>query len=92
MMRLANRRDANEKEIIAALRAHGAYAHHSAIFDLMVAYKGIWYVCEVKDGSKPPSKQKLTEKEEKDIIEIDNRGKVHLVASIEDALEMIGVI
>lgn len=46
-------RDANEKEIVAALRDRGALVVRlSQPCDLLVGYRGVWSLAEVKDGPK----------------------------------------
>jgi hypothetical protein len=72
-MRRAARRDDNEKEIVAAMRAEGAYVkviNDEGLFDLLVGYVGqsgteYTLLLEVKDGSKPPSARRLTPAEQK---------------------------
>ena len=64
-MRTAAKVDANQPEIVAALRLAGAtVAITSAVGkgfpDLVVGYEGVNYLLEVKDGKKNPSKQRLT--------------------------------
>ena len=61
----ASRTDANQKRIVAALRKAGASVYvgsaiKSGFPDLIVGYAGRTFLCEVKDGSKPPSARKLT--------------------------------
>lgn len=62
--------DANQKDIVAALRKAGAKVYVSSSFgrgfpDLIVGYQGQWVLLEIKDGAKPPSAQKLTKDQEK---------------------------
>ena len=68
-MRRAAKADANQPEIVAALRKRGATVQHThaipGALDLIVGYKGIDVRVEIKDGSKPPSAQKLTAAEQK---------------------------
>ena len=72
-MRRAARRDANEKEVIAALREAGAFVkavNDEGLFDLIVGYIGPSgrehaLFLEVKDGAKPPSARALTPAEAK---------------------------
>lgn len=48
-MRRAAKRDTAEPEIVAALRAVGAFVYlHDRPVDLSVRYRGIWYWLEVK--------------------------------------------
>lgn len=60
------RRDANEPEIVKALRAlpGTSVVQLDAPLDLLVGRRGVNLLLEVKDGSKPPSKRRLTDKEQ----------------------------
>lgn len=94
MARRAAKVDANQPEIVAALRGAGASVEHlhavgGGCPDILVGHLGVNYLMEIKDGSKPPSKQKLTLDQEK--WHPAWRGSVHIVKSIEDALGVIGV-
>jgi hypothetical protein len=65
-MRRAARVDANHPEIVGALVEVGAAVTSLAavgrgVPDLLVSYRGCWFLLEVKDGDKRPSAQKLTE-------------------------------
>ena len=91
-MRRAAKVDANQAEIVAALRAVGATVQplHSVgkgCPDLLVGYRGRNLLIEVKDGAKPPSARKLTP----DQIEWHAtwRGSVAQAKSIEEALALI---
>ena len=67
-MRRAARRDANERRVIDALRACGAYVkqiNDEGLADLLVFYRGHTLIFEVKDGDKPPSARMLTPAEQK---------------------------
>lgn len=60
------RLDANQKDIVAALRACGASVQSLAAIgggcpDLLVSYRDRTRVLECKNGDKPPSAQKLTD-------------------------------
>ena len=62
--------DANQGEIVAALRKIGAavtplHAVGNGVADLLVSFRQRWFLFEVKDGAKPPSARKLTEDEER---------------------------
>lgn len=64
-MRQAARVDANQAEIVAALREAGAkvWCTHQVghgFPDLLVGWLGALMLIEVKDGAKIPSKRKLT--------------------------------
>lgn len=61
--------DANQPEIVAALRRCGCKVQHMHTLgdgcpDLLVGWHGLMFAVEVKDGSKPPSKQELTADEQ----------------------------
>lgn len=90
-MRRASRRDANETQVISALRACGAYVtkiNDEGRFDLLVWYRGYTLLLEVKDGRKPPSAQALTPAEEK--FHRDWPGdNLHIVNSVDAALELL---
>lgn len=69
-MRKKARVDSNQKEIVEALKKIGCSVVSLApmgrgVPDLLVGYKGHNYLLEIKDGTLPPSKQKLTEDEQK---------------------------
>ena len=94
-MRRAAKVDANQREVVAALRGAGAtvqplHAVGEGCPDLLVGYKGLNLLLEVKDGGKPPSAQKLTPQQE--IWHRDWRGHRVVVNSPEDALAAIGAI
>ena len=94
-MRRAAKVDANQREVVAALRDAGAtvqllHAVGEGCPDLLVGYRGGNYLLEVKDGRKPPSAQKLTPQQE--IWHRDWRGHRVVVNSPEAALVAIGVI
>jgi len=94
-MRRAARVDDNQREIVAALRAAGAsvqplHAVGAGVPDLLVGYRSINYLLECKDGSKPPSRRKLTDRQEE--WHVKWRGQVLTVTSVDDALEQLGII
>jgi len=86
----AQKRDANEGEIIDFLRGVGAYVSQmdkSAGFDLLVVC-GLVYVVEVKN---PARKWKLTEAEAKTKQEIESAGgRYYIVETVEAAARVIG--
>lgn len=95
-MRRAARRDANEGDIIKALRAEGAYVkviNDEGLFDLLVAYTGPsgfqhTLLLEVKDGAKPPSARRLTDAEAK-FHEEWPLSNLYVVTSVEDAVALL---
>ena len=91
-MRKAAETDANQTQVVNALRQAGASVQSLAAVgkgcpDLLVGYQGINYLMEVKDGSKVPSAQKLT-------IDQEHwhsvwKGVVHVVKSKDEALKIL---
>ena len=64
-MRRAAKVDANQAEIVQALRQIGAVVQSLAAVgngcpDLLVGFRGKNWLLEIKDGNKPPSAQALT--------------------------------
>ena len=90
-MRRAARRDANETEIIKALRECGAYVkqiNDEGAFDLLVSYRGETLLLEVKDGAKPPSARRLTDAEQKFHDEWPGTN-LWIVNSVQEALDLL---
>ena len=86
--------DANQAEIVAALRKVGATVEllhrvGGGCPDLAVGYKGANYFIEVKDGNKSPSKRELSSVQ----VEWHDtwRGAVAVASNIPEALAVIGV-
>jgi hypothetical protein len=91
-----HRSDANTKRIAAALRKAGAKVKDTGqvgdgFGDLVVGYAGEIHILEIKDGSKPLSKQRLTPAEKKFHAEWAGYS-VHIVGSIDEALGAVGII
>lgn len=91
----AARTDANQTEIVEALRLVGCsvqplHTVGKGCPDLLVGRSGLNVLIEVKDGSKPPSARTLTPDQE---IWHDNwRGQVTVVSSVHEALQAVGVV
>lgn len=86
--RHAAKRDKNEPEIIEALAAAGASYLRISVgggSDLVVSYRGVNYLLEVKS-----SKGKLTPMQEEFMLYWD--GPYEIVRSVDDALKAIGAI
>lgn len=95
MGRRAAKVDANQKQIVKALRDAGATVQHlhavgAGCPDLLVGFRGINYLMEVKDGHKPPSARKLTD--DQVTWHRDWRGNAHVVKSITEALAVLGLM
>lgn len=95
MVRRAARIDANQNEIVKALRQVGASVQSLASTgkgcpDLLVGFRGVNWLLEIKDGQKFKSERKLTP----DQIEWHEswRGKVFVVESTDEALQVISKV
>ena len=84
--------DANQKEIVSALRKVGASVAVTSNVaggfpDIVAGFQGRNYLIEIKDGSKPPSGRKLTPDE----IEFHQKwfGQISVVNSVDEAISLI---
>jgi Holliday junction resolvase len=87
--------DSNQPDIVKALRQAGASVTSLASVgngcpDLLVGIRKVTTVFEVKDGSKPPSKRKLTDAEQD--WHDAYRGSVYIVESVEQALAALAAL
>ncbi len=94
MPKYAARVDRNQKEIVKALRDAGATVQHlhtvgSGCPDILVGFRGINHLMELKDGAKPPSARKLTPDEEE--WHKGWKGQVVTVMSADEALYVLGL-
>ncbi len=92
---IPKRIDSNQPEIVKALRQAGALVNHTHTIghgfpDLIVAHKGKLFLLEIKDGSLPPSKRRLTPDEVR--WHSDWAGYVSIVNDPIEALKVIGAI
>lgn len=95
-MRRAAKVDANQAQIVCALRAAGAVVHSLAavgggIPDLLVAFRNQTILMEIKDGSKVKSAQKLTEAQS-EFFRTWIGGPLSLVDGPDAALRALGVL
>lgn len=95
-MRVAAKIDANQEQVVLALRAVGASVQTLAavgkgVPDLLVGYQGKTLLLEVKDGRKPPSARKLTEDQLK-WHGAWRGGPLAVVDGPDAALRMLGVL
>jgi Holliday junction resolvase len=93
-MRRAAKVDANQAEIVKALRQVGASVQSLASTgkgcpDLLVGFRGVNWLLEIKDGQKVKSARKLTD--DQVVWHESWRGRVYVVESVEQALEVIKV-
>lgn len=91
-MRRFGKLDANQHEVVSALRAAGATVQSLASVgggcpDLLVGHRGTNWLLEVKDGSKPPARRRLTDAEQR---WADSwQGQWHAVESSGEALALV---
>lgn len=91
-MRIAAKIDANQNEVVKALRQVGCTVQSLASVgkgtpDLLIGFRGVNLLFEIKDGSKPKSSRKLTP--DQVIWHSGWNGKVYVVESVDQALEVI---
>lgn len=92
-MRRAGKVDANQGEIVAALRELGISVQIlSAVGegcpDILVGYKGGNYPIEIKDGERPPSERTLTPQQKK--WHAEWKGTAYVANRLSDVLLIIG--
>lgn len=91
-MRRAAKVDDNHGEIVKAFRKAGASVkpvHQLKGFvDILVGYRGVDQLVEIKDGNKSPSKQKLTPDEEEFWATWKGRAPV-IVKSLDEIPEVL---
>lgn len=90
------RTDANQAEIMAALRQVGASvldlsAVGRGVPDLLVSFQGVNYLIEVKNAGSAYGRAGLT-KRQQSWADWWKGGPVHIATSIDDALRIIGVL
>ena len=88
--------DDNQQTIVNILRTTGATVVllsgvGKGVPDLLVGFRGVTLLMEIKDGKKPPSDRKLTTDQQKWHAEWRG-GALAIVDSADSALRMIGVI
>jgi len=85
VMKWDAKRDENEPEIVEALRGIGASVLLIDDIDLIVGFRGVNYLMEVKTA-----KGKLNKKQQKFFR--GWQGQVNIVRSVDDALRLIGAM
>lgn len=92
---MANRVDDNQRDIVKTFRDIG----FSVLIlsdvgkgcpDILVGFRGMNYLVEIKDGAKSPSKQRLTPHE--DEFHQSWRGQVIIIRSINEVLKFVSTI
>lgn len=93
---MIKRTDANHKEIIVGLRKYPVLSVFSTHMvgkgfpDIVIGYKGINYLVEIKDGAKSKSRKKLTEDEIK--FHSSWNGQIIIAENIDDVLRLLNII
>jgi Holliday junction resolvase len=92
MGRRAARIDANQNEIVTMLRKMGYSVAITSdcgkgFPDIVVGRSGRNYLFEIKDGSKPPSAQKLTEAEQQ--FADAWKGQYNVISCLDDAIKIL---
>lgn len=96
MRRYAARVDANQSEIFKLWRDLGALVTDTSRFgdgfpDCMLAYRGKIFLAELKDGSKPPSAQRLTPQQEIFHRQHEAHGIViPIIRNMDEAMALLG--
>lgn len=91
-MKRAAKIDANQKEIVGALRQAGCSVQSLAsigrgVPDLLVGKDGRNYLIEIKDGNKCPSARRLTDDQQ--TWHQGWNGQVAIVEDVDQALQLI---
>lgn len=94
-MRRAAHTDGNQAEIVAALRAAGAFVQSLAAVgdgcpDLLVIRGQRVFLLEVKDPRQDPNKRALRPSQV--VWHAKANGLVHVVLTIDEALQVIGAV
>lgn len=94
MGRRAARVDANQNEIVTMLRKMGYSVAITSdcgkgFPDIVVGRSGRNYLFEIKDGSKPPSAQKLTEAEQQ--FADTWKGQYNVITCLDDAIKILRI-
>lgn len=91
-MRRAAKVDANQADVVSSLRAVGATVTHlhavgQGCPDILVGFRGLNVLMEIKDGDKPPSRRKLTPQQ----VEWHDawKGQVHVVNDKFEAVALL---
>lgn len=92
---MIRRTDENQKDIVKELRlipGMSVFSTHivgKGFPDIVVGYRGVNYLFEIKDGSKPKSAQKLTQAEE--LFHAIWNGQVDIVTSSKEIFKKLKI-
>ena len=86
------KQDANQTELVKVIEQHGGSwldtSRMAGALDGVVGYAGIDQRAEIKDGSKPPSRQRLTD-DESDVFETWKGRRPVILKSVQDVLDLL---
>lgn len=90
----AKRVDDNQKQIVKQLRQMGISVRHLHMIgqgmpDLVLGFRGVNYLIELKDGKKISSKKKLTDDEQEFFN--DWRGQVAKCETLDEIIKIVGL-
>ena len=91
-MRKRGNTDSNQKPIVNAFRNFGAAVTVTSgvgggFVDIVVSYRGEWFMVEIKDGDKCKSAQKLTDEEV--AWHSKQKAVVYIVATAQDVINLL---
>ncbi len=91
-MRQRARVDVNQKAVVTELRQLGCFVEPAlsrlggGVPDLLVGFRGRWILVELKNPDMPPSKQRLTQDEERWHEAVGDRGPVIVATAAEEVM------
>ncbi len=97
-MRRRAKVDSCQAAITKKLRQMGVFVEPAlsrlggGVPDLLCAYRGVWLLVELKDGTKPPSGQKLTQDEERWHEAVDGRGPIMVATNAESIFKFLNLL
>ena len=94
-IRRAAKIDDNQNELVALIRAMGVSvaitsAAHDGFTDLVMGFGGVTVLVEIKDGSKEPSRRKLTPPQK--IFHGSFKGAITVIETEQQAIELVSRI
>lgn len=92
---MRSRKDANHNEIAKTFVDLGCtvfdcHTLRGGIGDLIIGVAGVTALIEVKDGSKSPSRRRLTPAEA--TIHTTWRGRIDIIETVDDAIRLVSTI
>lgn len=93
-MRRAAKVDGNHADLVAGLRACGAFVQSLATVgqgcvDVLCGFRGRWFVFEIKDPAQPLHKQKLTPDEVRWHQVASLHAPVYVITTLDQAIQIL---